>query len=75
MNYYFISNKEDDYGNCRCAVYYGKENNIKKYVYYYKEISKTDYEILKKYHENLNEGWYEDFGYKKLSDYLGEYYS
>lgn len=75
MKYYFITNKEDDYGNCRCAVYYGEENDIRKNVYYYKEIPETDYEILKKYHEDLSEGDYKDYGYNKLKDYLGEYYS
>lgn len=75
MKYYFITNKEDDYGNCRCAVYYGKENDIKKYVYHYEEIPTTHYNVLKKYHEDLNEGYYEDFSYSALKEYLSEYYS
>ena len=29
--YWYITNKDDDYGSCRSAVYYGKENDIKKY--------------------------------------------
>ena len=74
MKYYLITNKEDDYGNCRQAVYYGKENDIKKFVYHYKEIPKTHYEILKKYFEDLNEMWYLDFGYKTLKEYLNEYF-
>lgn len=74
MNYYLISNKEDDYGNCRCAVYYGKENDIKKHAYSYKEIPKTHYEVLKKYFENINEMDWEDFGYRTMKEYLRENY-
>ena len=73
MEYYFITNKEDDYGNCSCAVYYGKEIDIKKYVYHYEKIPKTHYEILKKYHEDLCDEDYKDFGYT-LKKYLSEYY-
>ena len=72
MKYYLLMNKEDDYGNCRCGVYYGKENDIKKHVYFYKEIPKTHYEILKKYFENINEMDCEEFCHKK--EYLNEYY-
>lgn len=74
MKYWYITNKDDDYGSCRSAVYYGKENDIKKYVYFYKEIPKEHWEILKIYFENLNDGCYQDFGYKILKDYLNEYY-
>ena len=78
MKYYLITNKEDDYGGCRCGVFYGKENDIKKHVYNCREIPKTHYEVLKKYFEDINdvidEKWYIDFGYKNIKDYLDEYY-
>ena len=74
MKYYLIMTKEDDYGACRCATYYGKEKDIQKIVYFYKEIPKTHYEVLKKYFEDLNEMTVEDFGYRTLKEYLNEYY-
>ena len=47
--YFFIQGKIDDYGCCNRIVIYEDEKVLKKYVYYYKERPKKDYEILKKY--------------------------
>lgn len=74
MKHYLITNKEDDYGNCKHAVYYGEEKDIKKHVYFYKEIPKTHYEVLKKYFEDINEMDWEDFGYRTMKEYLNENY-
>ena len=74
MKYFLITNKEDDYGNCKRAVYYGKEKDIKIYVYHYEEIPKTHYAILKKYFEDLNEEYHLDYGHETLREYLAEYY-
>lgn len=73
MNYYLIMNKADDYGNCKMVVYYGKEKDIKRYAYYYKQIPKTHYEVLKKYNDNLNEICFEDYNCKNLKEYLENY--
>lgn len=53
--YYLISGKEDDYNAKKMAVIYEKESSIKDYVYWFKEIPKEDYEVLKKYLEEVNE--------------------
>lgn len=74
MDYYLISSKEDDYGNCRHGVYYGQEKDIKKFVYFYMKIPKTHYEVLKKYFEDINEMDIEDFGHRTMKEYLNEYY-
>ncbi len=47
--YFLITSKADDYGACNQIVIYENEKLFKKYVYYYEEIPKQDYEILKKY--------------------------
>ena len=73
--YYLISSKEDDYSKCNLGVIYEKESSIKNYVYWYEEIPKEDYEVLKKHLENINDMPYEDLGYKTLKDYLEEYFN
>lgn len=72
MKYYLISNKPDDFNNCRQAVFYGKEKDIKRYVYEYEEIPEEHYHILKIYLEDLTDKDYEDFGYT-LKEYLSEW--
>lgn len=48
--YFLIKSKPDDIGCCNQMVIYEDEKVFKKkYVYYYEEITKEDYEILKKY--------------------------
>lgn len=74
MKYYLIESKSDDYGACNMGVIYEKETKIKKRVHYYKEIPKEDYEVLKKYLENVNHTDYQVFGYKTLGEYLEEYF-
>lgn len=74
MKHFIVMSKTNDYGMCNMGVIYSKESEIKKYVYSYKEISEEDYEVLKKYVEDINAIGYQDFGFKKLSEYLEEYY-
>ena len=74
MKYYLIESESDDYGACNMGVFYGKESSIKKYVYWYKEIPKEDYEILKKYINDINEFNVGDWGYEMLGQYLKTYF-
>ena len=63
--YFLIQSKRDDIGSCLSMVIYENEKKLKKYVYYYKEIPKEDYEILKKYlgdfYEYFDENGFEYF--------------
>lgn len=74
MKYYLLVNKPDDYENCKMAVYYGKEKDIKGYIYFYKEIPKTHYAVLKKYVENLNDIDFKEECCKNLKEYLETYF-
>ena len=74
MKYFIVKSKTNDYGICNIGVIYSKENEIKNYVYSYEEIPEEDYRVLKKYVEEINNTDYQDFGFKKLSEYLEEYY-
>lgn len=65
--YYLISGKEDDYNAKNMAVIYEKESKVKEYVYWCKEIPKEDFEVLKKYLNDVNEMIDEN-----LEDYLEE---
>ena len=47
--YFLISSKPDDMNACNQMVVYEEEKVFKEQVYFYKEIPKKDYEILKKY--------------------------
>jgi hypothetical protein len=49
-------------------------SRLVKHVYFYKEISEEEYDVLKRYVELINITDYQDFGFKKLSEYLEEYY-
>ena len=74
MKYFIVKSKTNDYGVCNIGVIYSKESEIKNYVYSYEEIPEEDYRVLKKYVEEINNTDYQDFGFKKLSEYLDEYY-
>ena len=74
MKYFIVKSKTNDYGICNIGVIYSNENEIKNYVYSYEEIPEEDYRVLKKYVEEINNTDYQDFGFKKLSEYLEEYY-
>lgn len=74
MKYFIVKSKTNDYGICNIGVIYSKESEIKNYVYSYEEIPEEDYRVLKKYVEEINNTDYQDFGFKKLSEYLEEYY-
>lgn len=74
MKYYLIQSKGDDYGRCNIGVFAGEESVIMNHVYWYKEISKEDYDVLKKHLEDITDTEYEDFGYNTLGDYLEEYF-
>ena len=74
MKYYLITSKSDDYGRYGISVFAGEESLIMDHVYWYKEIPKTHYQVLKKYVEDINDIYYEDFGYDTLGDYLEEYF-
>lgn len=74
MKYFIVKSKTNDYGVCNMGVIYSKESEIKDYVYFYKEISEEEYDVLKRYVESINLTDYQDFGFKKLSEYLEEYY-
>lgn len=74
IKYYLLINKSDDYGNCKIAIYYGYEKNIKRYVYFYKEIPKTHYEILNEYVENINEIDFKEYDCNNLKEYLQIYF-
>ena len=64
--YFLIASKSDDIGACNQIVIYEDEKVFKKYVYFYKEIPKQDYEILKKYlgdfYEYYDKNDFEYFG-------------
>jgi hypothetical protein len=74
MKHFIVKSKTNDYGICNIGVIYSKESEIKNYVYSYEEIPEEDYRVLKKYVEEINNTDYQDFGFKKLSEYLEEYY-
>lgn len=74
MKYFIVKSKTNDYGVFNIGVIYSKESEIKDYVYFYKEISEEEYDVLKRYVESINLTDYQDFGFKKLSEYLEEYY-
>lgn len=53
LNYYFVCNKADDYGNRRDELVHTTEKNSKEY-YYAKNVDNQDIEILKKYFDVLS---------------------
>lgn len=65
--YYLIENKSDDYGANNKMVIIAKEKDIKKKVYFYKEIPKEHYEILKTYLGDFDEY----FDREQLEEYFG----
>ncbi len=65
--YYLIESKSDDYNACNMAVIYTEEEFIKNYVYYYTEIPKEHYDVLKEYLNDITE-WEVD------ENYLYEYF-
>lgn len=74
IKYFLISSKADDYGASLLGVFMGEESAIMNHVYWYREIPKTHYQVLKKYLDDINNTEYEDFGYDTLGDYLEEYF-
>jgi hypothetical protein len=48
MKYYLVTNKSDDYGNCRTEVVHTTLENANQY-YFSKEVDETDLPIIKKY--------------------------
>lgn len=74
IKYFLISSKADDYGASLLGVFMGEESTIMNHVYWYREIPKTHYQVLKKYLDDVNDTEYEDFGYDTLGDYLEEYF-
>lgn len=67
MKYYLIQNKEDDYGACLKMTIKAKLEDIKNIVYYYTEIPKEHYIILKDYLGDFDEY----FEREQLEDYFG----
>lgn len=53
--YWLICSKSDDYGYCAMGVIYCEENLIKDIVYEYQEIPESDYKVLRKYIQDLND--------------------
>lgn len=47
-NYYLVSNKDDDYGNCRIELVETTQELSRQY-YWYRDTVKTDIRVLKKY--------------------------
>lgn len=60
MKYFIIASKTDDYGACNQICIKCNLKDIKSKVYFYKEIPKEHYDILKIYLGDYYD-YYEDF--------------